>query len=388
MAAWPRSTWPTTSSTTCRWRSRQTAADSTQVIAAIDRLSGKLRERIGESLRSVRSEPPLTQVTTSSLEALWKYTKGQVAGDAGGDYVSAVALLKEAVALDSGFATAYRTLGGFQEFLGNRTESVAALTKAIQHEDRLTEIEREHTRGNYHVGVTGQLDQAMAAYRAALELNPGDSLARQNLGMVYDLMHQPERAESIFRAGLDTLHPWSPIPHLALAATLVTRGRRAEAEQVYSQIAKLFPGHPAVEERGVLLAASTGDYLTAAARARRFRERHAREPLDRGGCQSLVGRHRAGSRTAGRGRGVHPRCHGGERRCWAPRELPQGCFVSGTHRHLGSPPTSPGPQNGGGGTSSLPLGLHPIARSPLSHSGTHLCVGRPATGGARAARPE
>ena len=166
--------------------------------------------------------------------------------------------------------------------MGNWTESVAALTKAIQHEDRLTEIEREHTRGNYHVGVTGQLDQAMAAYRAALfELNPGDSLARQNLGMVYDLMHQPERAESIFRAGLDTLHPWSPIPHLALAATLVTRGRRAEAEQVYSQIAKLFPGHPAVEERGVLLAASTGDYLTAAARARRFRDRDAQGPFDR-----------------------------------------------------------------------------------------------------------
>jgi tetratricopeptide (TPR) repeat protein len=215
------------------------------------------------------------------LEALWKYTKGQLAGDAGGDYVNAVALLKEAVALDTGFATAYRTLGGFQEFIGNRTESVAALTKAIQHDDRLTEIEREHTRGNYHVGVTGQLDQAMAAYRAALELNPGDSLARQNLGMVYELMHQPERAESIFRAGLDTLHPWSPIPHLALAADLVALGRRAEAEQVYSQIAKLFPGHRAVVEWAILLAASSGDYTTAAASARRFRDRDAQGPLDR-----------------------------------------------------------------------------------------------------------
>ncbi|MFL5496289.1 MAG: tetratricopeptide repeat protein [Gemmatimonadales bacterium] len=260
---------------------RETAADSTQVIAAIDRLSGRLRERIGESLRSLRSEPPLTQVTTSSLEALWKYTKGQLAGDAGGDYVSAIALLKQAVALDSGFATAYRTLGGFQGQLGNRTEAVAAMTKAIQHDDRLTEIEREHTRGNYHVEVTGQLDQAIAAYRAALELNPGDSLARQNLGMVYHLMHQPERAESIFRAELHTLHPWSPIPHFALAATLVELGRQAEAEQVYTQAARLFPGHPAVEQWGILLAASRGDYTTAAAGARRFRDRHAEGPLDR-----------------------------------------------------------------------------------------------------------
>ena len=175
---------------------RETAADSTQVIAAIDRLSGRLRERIGESLRSLRSEPPLTQVTTSSLEALWKYTKGQLAGDAEGDYVKAVALLKEAVALDTGFATAYRTLGGFQGFLGNRTEAVAAMTKAIQTDDRLTELEREHTRGIYYGGVTGQLDQAIAAHRAALELNPHDSVARQNLGYGV-LPHAPAGAGGV-----------------------------------------------------------------------------------------------------------------------------------------------------------------------------------------------
>ena len=261
---------------------RETAADSTQVIAAIDRLSGRLRERIGESLRSLRSEPPLTQVTTSSLEALSKYTKGQLAGDAGGDYVKAIALLQEAVALDTGFATAYRTLGGFQGFLGNRTEAVAAMTKAIQHDDRLTEVEREHTRGNYHGGVTGRLDQAIAAYRAALELNPGDSLARQNLGMAYYLLHQPERAESIFRSEIDTLHPWSPGTHFALTVTLVALGRRAEAEQVQTQVARLFPGNRGVEEWGIRLAASRGDYITAAAGARRFRERHADGPLERG----------------------------------------------------------------------------------------------------------
>jgi tetratricopeptide (TPR) repeat protein len=172
-------------------------------------------------------------------------------------------------------------LGGFQAFLGNRTEAVAAMTKAIRHDDRLTEIEREHTRGNYHVGVTGQLDQAIAAYRAALELNPDDSLASHNLGMVYYLMHQPERAESIFRAKLDTLHPWSPGFHFTLTLALVALGRRAEAEQVYAQVARLFPGNRAVAEWGIILEASRGDYITAAADARRFRERYAEGPLDR-----------------------------------------------------------------------------------------------------------
>jgi tetratricopeptide (TPR) repeat protein len=99
--------------------------------------------------------------------------------------------------------------------------------------------------------------------------------------MVYYLMHQPERAESVFRAGLDTLHPWSPGFHFTLILALVDLGRRAEAEQVYDQVARLFPGNRAVEQWGMLLAAARGDYIPAAAVARRFRDRHAEGPLDR-----------------------------------------------------------------------------------------------------------
>ncbi|MEJ2336069.1 MAG: protein kinase [Gemmatimonadales bacterium] len=49
---------------------RETATDSTRLIEAIDKLSRRLRERIGESLRSIQQSPHLEQVSTSSLEAL------------------------------------------------------------------------------------------------------------------------------------------------------------------------------------------------------------------------------------------------------------------------------------------------------------------------------
>src|SRR6266516_1622167 len=55
---------------------RETAKDDGAIIEAVDRLSGKLRERIGESLRTIRASEPLEQVTTGSLEALRKYTEG------------------------------------------------------------------------------------------------------------------------------------------------------------------------------------------------------------------------------------------------------------------------------------------------------------------------
>jgi tetratricopeptide (TPR) repeat protein len=267
---------------------RETAADSTQIIAAVDRLSGRLRERIGESLRSVRSEPPLAQVTTSSLEALWKYHEGQRLGDAEGDYVKAVSLLEEAVALDTGFATAYRTLGGFQGRLGNRAEEVAALTKAIQHQDRLTDQEREHTRAIYYHQVTGELEKELAIYQAILPRYPHDSLARNNLGVVNYLLHQPVRAESIFRAALDTVRPWSPGGHLNLSTTLVALGRRAEAERIYSQASRMFPGNRSVQLWRILLSSSAGDYAGAAAAARVYRDRQAGTSIERIGASRYM----------------------------------------------------------------------------------------------------
>jgi tetratricopeptide (TPR) repeat protein len=99
--------------------------------------------------------------------------------------------------------------------------------------------------------------------------------------MAYYLMHQPERAESIFRSELDTLHPWSPIPQFALALVLVEQGRRAEAERVDAQVARQFPGHRAVKELAMLLAASRGDYATAAGIARILRDRYSEGSLDR-----------------------------------------------------------------------------------------------------------
>src|SRR5437764_2863100 len=82
---------------------RETAQDDGAIIAAVDRLSHKLRERIGESLKTIRASDPLEQVTTSSLEALRKYSQGVRASDAA-DMVRAAALLEQAIALDTTFA--------------------------------------------------------------------------------------------------------------------------------------------------------------------------------------------------------------------------------------------------------------------------------------------
>ena len=88
---------------------RETAQGDGELLGAIDRLSKKLRERVGESLVSIRENAPLEQVTTGSLVALKKYTEA-LRLEAEDQPEAAIPLLQEAVTIDTGFAMAYRKL--------------------------------------------------------------------------------------------------------------------------------------------------------------------------------------------------------------------------------------------------------------------------------------
>ena len=177
---------------------RETARDSTEIMPAVDRVSKKLREKIGESFTSLRAEQPLEQVTTGSLPALRKYSQAmrwRVEDDHG-----AIALLEEAVALDTSFAMAYRALGTIFARRDEPARAAEAFTRAFRYRDRLTERDRYHTAASYFWEVTSELEKARATYSALLDNYPDDRGALNNLGAIYmDDMHQDARAEPLFR---------------------------------------------------------------------------------------------------------------------------------------------------------------------------------------------
>ena len=264
---------------------RETAEDVTRIIAAVDRLSKRLREHIGESLSSLRSEPPLDEVTTSSLEALWKYNQAMYAAHVKSDTRRTIMLLEEAVALDTGFATAYRSLGAFLFLGGERERAVAAFNKALQHRDRLTSQERDHTLALYYHLVTAELHKAAAIYRDLLERYPTDSLAMSNLGTVYMTLGQPVRAESLFRRwlALDSVQSLdgASLIYWHLVRAQVESGRAAEAERTFTRMRTRFGDSTrTVGYAGIMLANARGDYGTSEARIQTFQERH-RENGDR-----------------------------------------------------------------------------------------------------------
>src|SRR5438128_1437534 len=160
---------------------RENAQDDGAIIAAVDRLSRRLRERIGESLRTIRASEPLEQVTTGSLEALRKYSQGVRASDAV-DMVRAATLLEQAIALDTTFAMAYRKLAVVLSNAGGAQSRIAAAaTQAFRHRDRLTPFERDLAEAYYYTRVEYDPAKTEAAYRAALEQQPENGVALNNL---------------------------------------------------------------------------------------------------------------------------------------------------------------------------------------------------------------
>ncbi|HWA16625.1 MAG TPA: hypothetical protein VG817_09335, partial [Gemmatimonadales bacterium] len=168
---------------------------------AVGRLSRALRTKAGESLRTIQASNELERVTTPSLAALRKYVEGSNIADEGGDVDRALALLQEAVELDTAFAMAWRKIA---VLLGNegrdRPRALAANEKAFRNRDRLTEMERLLTVGYYYtLGPTPNREKALAAYEDALRIDSTTLSALNNSAVVYAQQYEFEKAEAMYR---------------------------------------------------------------------------------------------------------------------------------------------------------------------------------------------
>jgi tetratricopeptide (TPR) repeat protein len=181
---------------------RRTASDDAGVIGAIDGLSQDIRERAGESLRSIRASEPLEAVTTSSLEALRLYSEADVVRDEG-DHIRAQALLEEALRLDPAFAMAWRLKAVLLQSVGApRPEIRAAATRAYELRDRLSDRERLYASAMYHNLVTGDLEEETRAYEMVLADFPEDRNALNNLSIVYSDRGRWEEASALLEQAI------------------------------------------------------------------------------------------------------------------------------------------------------------------------------------------
>jgi len=175
-------------------REEATADGKEQVLKALSRAAGKMREKLGESIATTEKfDTPLEQATTPSLDALQAYSRGRISMTGKSDFTAAIPQLERAVRLDPNFALAYAALATCYYDLGESTKAAEYATKAYGLRDRVSEKERLNIESRYHLFATGDLEKARTALELWAQNYPRDVTARNDLGANYGTLGQYEK---------------------------------------------------------------------------------------------------------------------------------------------------------------------------------------------------
>jgi eukaryotic-like serine/threonine-protein kinase len=176
-----------------------TAASKENVLDALGKSASRLRGQLGESLATVQKlDIPLSEATTSSLEALKAYSLGSKTINEKGPAPS-LPYFQRAIELDPNFATGYRALGGAYTSIGQLGRAGEYYTKAFQLREHASEWEKLRITANYYSDVTGELDKAARTYENEVGSYPRESVGYGDLGNLYAAQGQYEKAAEITR---------------------------------------------------------------------------------------------------------------------------------------------------------------------------------------------
>ncbi|HKF26694.1 MAG TPA: tetratricopeptide repeat protein, partial [Candidatus Acidoferrum sp.] len=209
----------------------QVTADSKEhVLNALGVASGKLREKLGESLKTVNNfSTPIDQATTPSLEALQAYSMGRNTLLGRGDNAAAVPLFKQAIKLDPNLAIAYASLGTVYHNLGEKELAAQNTQRAYELRAKVSERERFYIESHYFDFVTGDLEKSRQVYETWAQMYPREQIPPVNLGVLYQNLGQYEKALAQFRQALK-LNPNDVLSYGNLVGVLVNLNRVKEAK--------------------------------------------------------------------------------------------------------------------------------------------------------------
>ena len=239
---------------------RETAADSTQLIPAVDRASKTLRRRIGESLRDLGQTPSLDQATTASLPALRLYSEAQRLTRQG-ERTAAIDRFQAAIALDTGFASSHLALSMAYASIADEGRAAAARGHAVANQSRLPFLERSFLLAGKAASVEDWAT-TIRVYTEVLDRYPDNVPAMNNLALAYRNSRRYAPAESLFRRGSEAD---SSIPNLyfGLHSVQALRANFAGARATLDVIARRFPNNPLLLTEEMQDAAAQQDWPRA-----------------------------------------------------------------------------------------------------------------------------
>jgi eukaryotic-like serine/threonine-protein kinase len=204
-----------------------TLGSTAGLYATVDGLSKGLRKRMGESLAQIsQSSEPLARVTTSSLEALQRYSRA-MEFYAAADFENFLPLAKNAVELDPDFAMAHLYLARAYEWRGDENNAERNMAQARQNLDRVTERERYLILA-YGYEFQGLYEKAAEQYRLLTEVYPDDLEGYRGLAETSVWAGRPEEGLAAGKHAVE-LDPNSASDHSRLILYLDRSNRFSEA---------------------------------------------------------------------------------------------------------------------------------------------------------------
>ena len=219
------------------------AGDKNHVLDALGKTASEIRNKLGESIRTVQKfDTPLEQATTPSLEALKAFSSGTKIQLTTGDAES-IAFLKRAIELDPNFAIAYARLGIAFTSIGEPSVGAESTRKAYELRDRTSEAEKYFILATYYKEVTGNLEKAEQTCRLWIQDYPRSPMPHSYLaGAVYPPLGQYQKGVEEAREAT-RLSPDFPISYAFLMFNYIALNRLDDAKAAYKLASEYKLGH-------------------------------------------------------------------------------------------------------------------------------------------------
>jgi serine/threonine protein kinase/tetratricopeptide (TPR) repeat protein len=215
------------------------APDKEHVLDALGKAAAAIRGKLGEDLESIKKlDTPFGQATTPSLEAFRAYALGDKAHNKAKDIPEAEGHYLRAVELDPNFAMAYARLGVVYLNTSQVAKADKYFAKAYALSQNVSERERLYITGHYYQNVTGDMPKVVEALQESIQTYPSQIENYINITAAYTALGDFEKALPFAEKAVQ-MQPEDSIAAENLLSTYVGLNRMNDARSEMERAGKL-----------------------------------------------------------------------------------------------------------------------------------------------------
>ena len=233
------------------------------MFAMVDELTKWTKASLKISAEQVASDldSEIEKVTTSSPEAYKYYLEGRKLHLAG-HFQQSIPFMEKAIAIDPGFAMAFRAMGIAYGNMGKVDERRKYLQEALKLSDRLPEREKLFIQGSAFYSVPSTYEKAIETYEKLISLYPESSeavSANINLGNTYNRIEEWDKAIERYESAIKAETSFANV-YAQLSTSYMAKGEYDKAKKVLEDGVNRFPDNLMAHWNLGMLYAFQGQY--------------------------------------------------------------------------------------------------------------------------------